>query len=178
MPDIREYEVYNSMIDSIVDSWFATDELKLIVVAEHSRVDRELERRLPILIVDRHLRAEFDYELDQSAVVDFARRNSRGCDLRGSWFRLRRKCVIIPARQEEEFSGRGVREWDYFYECYPRSQGILRLSRVGFNDRFDQAVVYLENTAWFLAGAGLYVFLRKNGDGNWEIRKDSLAWMS
>ena len=60
----------------------------------------------------------------------------------------------------------------------PNSQGILRVSRVGFNDRFDQAVVYLENTAWVLAGTGLYAFLTKNRDGNWEIKKDDLAWMS
>jgi hypothetical protein len=178
MSDKREYEVYNSMIDTIVDSWFAADGLEIIVIAEHTKVDRELERRLPVLIVDRHLRANFDYELDQSAVNDFAKRNNRGCSLRGSWLHLRRKCVIIPSQQEKEFFAKNVRGWDYFYECYPNSQGILRLSRVGFNDRFDQAVVYLENMAWFLAGTGLYVFLTKKMDENWEIRKNDLAWIS
>ena len=123
MSDRREYEVYNSVIDPIVDSWLGGDGLERIVVAEHTKVDRGLERRLPILIVDRHLRAEFDYELDQSAVSDFARRNNQGCNLRGSWFHLRRKCVIIPSRQEEELFAKGVKGWDYFYECYPEFSG-------------------------------------------------------
>jgi hypothetical protein len=178
MSDKREYEVYNSVIDPIVDSWFATEEMELIVIAEHTKVERRLEQRLPILVVDRALRAHFDYQLDQSAVNDFTERNNRGCKLRGSRFHLRRKSVIIPSQQEEELFAKGLKGWDYFYECYPNSQGILRLSRVGFNDRFDQAIVYLENRAWFLAGRGLYVFLTKNRDGKWEIKKDKLVWIS
>jgi len=174
----EEYEVHNSVIGPMVDSWLAADGLELIVIAEHTKVERGLEQRLPILVVDRPLRAEFDYELDQSAVNDFAKRNNRGCNLRGSWFHLGRKSVIIPSQQEKELFVKGVRGWDYFYEFYPNSQGILRLSRVGFNDRFDQAIVYLENEAWFLAGRGFYVFLTKNRDGKWRIKKDMLAWMS
>ena len=174
----QEYEVYNSVIDPIVNSWVAADEMKLIVIAEHTKVERGLEQGLPILMIDRDLRADFDYELDQSAVDDFAKSNNRDCNLRGSWFHLNCKCVIITSEEEKEIFDKGLRGWDYFYEFYPDSQGILRLSRVGFNDKSNQAIVYLENEAWWLAGTGLYVFLTKNKDGKWRIKNEMLAWMS
>lgn len=174
----EEYEIYNSVIDPIVNSWLATDEMKLIVIAEHTKVERGLEQGLPILMIDRDLRADFDYELDQSAVDDFVKRNNRDCNLRGSWFHLNRKSVIIPSKQEKEIFDKGLRGWDYFYEFYPDSQGILRLSRVGFNDKYNQAIVYLENEAWWLAGRGFCVFLTKNKDGKWGAKSEILAWMS
>ena len=38
--------------------------------------------------------------------------------------------------------------WDKFYAKYPGSQGRLALSRVGFNQAKDTAVLYTEYGSW------------------------------
>lgn len=57
--------------------------------------------------------------------------------------------------------------WDRFYAKYPKSPGIITISRVGFNRRGDMAMVYVGSQVHWLAGSGrIYVF-RKQG-GKWE----------
>lgn len=67
--------------------------------------------------------------------------------------------------------------WDTFYEKYPGSGGYTSLSRVGFNDTLDQAVVYAGNMAGPLMGAGFYYLLEKQG-GEWRIIEQVMAWIS
>ena len=67
--------------------------------------------------------------------------------------------------------------WDIFYEKYPGSGGYTSLSRVGFNDELDQAVVYAGNMAGPLMGAGFYYLLEKK-DGEWSIIEQVMAWIS
>jgi hypothetical protein len=67
--------------------------------------------------------------------------------------------------------------WDTFYEKYPGSGGYTSLSRVGFNDELDQAVVYAGNMAGPLMGAGFYYLLEKK-DGEWSIIEQVMAWIS
>ena len=67
--------------------------------------------------------------------------------------------------------------WDTFYEKYPGSGGYTSLSRVGFNDELDQAVVYAGNMAGPLMGAGFYYLLEKK-DGEWRIIEQVMAWIS
>ena len=122
-------------------------------------------------MIDTDLRADFDYELEQSAVNDFAKRNSRDCHLIGSWFHLNRKSAIVTSKQEKEIFDKGKKAWHYFYARYPHFQGILRLSRVGF-------IVCVENKAWWLAGRDYCGFVTKNKDRKWRIKKEVLAWMS
>jgi hypothetical protein len=57
--------------------------------------------------------------------------------------------------------------WDRFYAAYPGSPGIITISRVGFNQRHDIAVVYLGcQRHWLSGNGGINVFRKKNG--KWE----------
>jgi len=173
----QEYEVYNSVIDSIVNSWLATDEMKLIVIAEHTRVEQD--RFGGAMIRDRDLKAEFGNELEKSTADDFVKRNNRDYHLIASWFHLSHKCVVLTDKEEKQILGKEVISgWNDFYRHYPNSGGILRLSRVGFNNKFDQAIVYLEREMGILAGRGYYLFLKKDKHGKWRIQDEMLAWMS
>lgn len=67
--------------------------------------------------------------------------------------------------------------WDRFYEKYPDSQGIMRLSRVGFNTDGSEALVYVGNTQHDLVGAGYYVLLVKKA-GTWVVHSKELTWIS
>lgn len=67
--------------------------------------------------------------------------------------------------------------WDVFYKKYPGAQGILRLSRVGFSQKKDQALVYFGNQAHWLDGAGYFVLLA-NRNGSWVVVKQAMIWIS
>lgn len=67
--------------------------------------------------------------------------------------------------------------WDVFYKHYPRSGGILFLSRVGFNNRFDQGVLYVELQQASLSAEGLYFLLYKL-NSTWRIKATAVCWQS
>ena len=67
--------------------------------------------------------------------------------------------------------------WDAFYEKYPRSQGILTLSRPGLNQGLDTAVVCVGNQSHWVAGAGYLVLLEKVA-GRWAVRDKQMTWIS
>ena len=67
--------------------------------------------------------------------------------------------------------------WDQFYRRYPNSSGILFFSKVGFNDRHDQAFLYAGRSCGGLCGGGEYVLLNKV-NGEWVISKEQGLWVS
>jgi len=66
--------------------------------------------------------------------------------------------------------------WDAFYEKYSRS-GYMQLSRVGFNQTLDQAIVYVASVPGPMMGAGNYYLMEKK-NGQWAIKEQVLAWVS
>ena len=67
--------------------------------------------------------------------------------------------------------------WDRFYEKYPGSQGSMSISRVGFNTDGSEALVYVGNYAYDLAGEGFHVLLVRKGD-TWVVHRKETAWIS
>lgn len=67
--------------------------------------------------------------------------------------------------------------WNRFYREYPNSTGLLFFSKVGFNDRLDQAFLYMGKSCGGLCGGGKYVLLEKV-DGEWVISKQQQLWVS
>ena len=73
--------------------------------------------------------------------------------------------------------GRVENFWARFYKKYPNSSGLVFFSKVGFNDRHDQAFVYVGRTCGGLCGAGEYVLLNKV-NGQWVVRDEEGLWVS
>ncbi|KAF0108166.1 MAG: hypothetical protein FD146_1180 [Anaerolineaceae bacterium] len=67
--------------------------------------------------------------------------------------------------------------WTIFYSRYPNTPGMTTVSRVGFNDTLDQALVYVGTQSHWLAGAG-YIVLMKKVDGVWTIDQQVMTWIS
>jgi hypothetical protein len=67
--------------------------------------------------------------------------------------------------------------WAMFYSRYPNTPGMTTVSRVGFNDTLDQALVYVGTQSHWLAGAG-YIVLMKKVDGVWTIDQQVMTWIS
>ena len=64
-----------------------------------------------------------------------------------------------------------------FYKKYPNFDGVISLSQVGFNERHDQALVYVAYTCGGLCGSGSYVLLART-NGRWLILRDEGLWVS
>ncbi|HLW81744.1 MAG TPA: hypothetical protein VKS20_06860 [Candidatus Acidoferrales bacterium] len=60
--------------------------------------------------------------------------------------------------------------WFRFYRNFPQASGINGLSRVGFNSRKDQALVFLVHQSSGLGGTRIFFVLSKSG-GTWKIVK-------
>jgi len=67
--------------------------------------------------------------------------------------------------------------WNRFYKEYRGAQGIMMLSRVGFDRNKNEALVYIGNQSDWLAGVGYYVLLRKES-GKWVVKDQLMAWIS
>jgi hypothetical protein len=67
--------------------------------------------------------------------------------------------------------------WEAFYRDYRGAAGFLMLSKVGFNRKMNQALVYRAFVCGDTCGFGSYLFLVKDG-GQWRIRSMAEAWVS
>jgi hypothetical protein len=67
--------------------------------------------------------------------------------------------------------------WDHFYQRYPGAAGIVAFSRVGFDSKKNQALVYLVIQYGLVGGSGEFCVLVRN-DGKWTIEKQVLIWLS
>jgi|ERR1700675_72950 len=69
------------------------------------------------------------------------------------------------------------REWKSFYEKYPGSSGIIAFSRVGFNKKRNQALVYVMHQSGLVGGSGVFYVLSKQS-GFWEVQNQAVIWLS
>ena len=67
--------------------------------------------------------------------------------------------------------------WEYFRNMFPKSNGTFMISRVAFNYKMTQAVVYTEQMEDYLNGEGAdYLLLKVKG--KWEIQCRLRRWAS
>ena len=66
--------------------------------------------------------------------------------------------------------------WNRWKEVYPEADALIHLSRVGFNGRMDQALVYFTDFYAPLAGTGNIFYLEK--EETWVVKKKIIAWIS
>ena len=85
--------------------------------------------------------------------------------------------VLLTQNERTQFFNQNQDGWQLFYEKYPDAPGITALSRVGFNQALDQALVYAGTQSQWLAGAGYYLLL-KRVNGAWIIDQQVMTWIS
>lgn len=114
--------------------------------------------------------------LSADTLSDFKTRNESSYSLKASMI-LGRRYLLLSEKDKQELFKVNQSGWDVFYNRYPDAPGIITLSRVGFNEQMDQALVYLGIQSHWLAGSGKY-FLLKKVDGMWIIDQQVLTWVS
>ena len=167
--ETEEYSVYDTLIEQI----YIRDQVEQIVVKDQTSLgsfnDEELEgifqqvlHKLP--------------ELEKTTFNDFRAKNAQPHRLNTS-FNLSVNYVLISKDEEDDLLYRRADGWVAFYKKYPKAQGILTISRVGFNPEMNQALVYVGNQSGPKTGAGYYVLLARE-NGTWIIKKRYGAWLS
>jgi hypothetical protein len=84
--------------------------------------------------------------------------------------------LITDEELEQIFSGSSD-GWQTFYARYPNAPGIIKLSRVGFDERMDQALVYVGHMFGGLGGEGGFYLLQKDGSA-WAVVCERVSWIS
>jgi len=178
----EEYFVY----DDLIRSEYCGEDIDLIVVADRTAFGHDEAGALNDAV--EQMRVMLPHPQPET-IDDFARRNAERRPLRADrFFRPRPQpgsndrivlgpmVKMISEREQEELF-KGHDGWKRFYAAYPRSQGIVDVSAVGFNGDRTQALLYVGNQSHWLAGAGFYMLLEKKGD-KWEIVAKNMCWIS
>jgi len=86
-------------------------------------------------------------------------------------------CSALPMTQRTARNIFKSGSWNEFYKRHPNSEGVIVLSRVGFNAGMNQALLYIDHTCGGLCGTGHYVLLEKS-HGAWRVVKREMVWVS
>lgn len=155
----------------------------MIVIKDHSSglenrdiLEQEIKRLLP--------------KPDPQTLKNFFARNARyfgGLSLesfRNGFFGRRRlnadirfeiRHVLITDGTVGQIFGDGG--WEEFNRRFPNCQGIVNLSRAGFNKNNTEALLYVGNQWDWLAGEGRIVLFQKKG-GEWTEVATGTCWVS
>lgn len=162
----EEYLVYNTLIDHK----YIREDVHLVVINDRTLADRIGYEQLSSTLefVDHQLSIS-----EQNLLNDFLVKNQQSWVLEDQ-FNIKVKHALVSEEEKSRFS-QSRDFWNAFDEKYPNAQGILSLSRVGFNHTKDRALVYIGNKGSASTGAGYYVLLVKDGS-KWIIKDETMAW--
>ena len=163
--EAEEYEVYRSVIDAM----YIHDQTELIVIMDRTGIGRAQDLEESLAYVTENI-----IGVEDETVNGFRDANGESHLLRDD-LDLGFTCVLLSEEETRDIFDSGG--WDEFYARYPHSQGIMTVSRVGFNRERDQALVYVGNQSHWLGGAGYYLFLTKE-EGVWRIQEEIMVWIS
>ena len=159
-----EYDVYSALFESV-----------------HSETTR------PIVITPIHDDTFFfgeavgsmeRYFSDRGDVIDDFKAKNEASSVLERRFTISVPYTIISEQEMTSiFSGTTVSGWEKFYAKYPQVGAYLALSRVGFSQEKDIAVLYSEYVVGAAGGQG-DVVLMKRTDGRWTVEKKSMVWLS
>ena len=106
----------------------------------------------------------------QIATLDsFVKNNHLKVKLDKSEFHTDKKMFFISDQEMNKIFKKG-NGWVKFYEKYGKTQGILTISIIGFNNDLTQGLVYRGNDTDWKNGAGYLILFRKLND-IWEIEE-------
>jgi hypothetical protein len=116
------------------------------------------------------------HDVAPETATDFRARNDTAYPLRPD-MEIGAGYVLLNQHDRSQLFNQNQDGWQLFYEKYPDAPGITTLSRVGFNNTLDQALVYAGMQSQWLAGAGYYLLLNKV-NGAWIVEQQVMTWIS
>lgn len=180
----EEYAVYSALIQSMFmdaprsspmtqDVFNDAGRPPAVIVIEDTTAQRDAGFSSPDAV--RFMRY-YHPELAEVIWSDFQAKNEKPSLLERR-FTLSADYLLISRQELESIFSKNPSGWEDFYAKYPRSQGMLTLSRVGFNEAKDTAVFYAGNQWHAAAGEGGMVLMKKTA-GRWTVQDRATMWVS
>jgi len=165
--ELEEYAVWSAGIRDL----YIGPRVELIVIRDRTKLDDSAKKAISS--------AAQEWNLDAKVVKDFQANNKSERSL-GKWFRLPITYTLISREELDDFFVVHKLDrtgWDLFYAKYPKSRGVVWVSRPAFNATKNQAIVYICNQRNWLGGEGYLVLLTQR-DGAWVVKDKLLIWIS
>jgi hypothetical protein len=174
----EEYEIFTLVIDSL----FVKPDTKQIVICDStlSPCYEFLANRIPKSY--KSLSKLFKYRkikmISKILANDFYIQNTRKYFLNKNAFKFNLPCTLLTNRNltKNVFDSIICIDsdcWKLFYSMYPKAQGITTVSRVGFNNNKNQAILYVDVGRGYLDAVSYFILLEKKY-GIWRIKKKIL----
>src|SRR5262245_31993874 len=159
----EEYAVYSAVIPD-----YAQEETGVLVIANPTSSSHEGTKLKDLQFLP--FPSAPVTALSQETLDDFVQRNKSNRWLAPK-FEMSRKYTLVDFREikrlANDFSAMD-QEWKALFQQYPASHGFVTLSRVGFNQRMDQALAWVGWNCPGLCGHWSYLLLVKR-DGAWKL---------
>jgi hypothetical protein len=164
--DTEEVAVYAALLQSMYP------DLRLVLTEKTATDPGGVENTASVL---EHALTQLK-DVDPQTAASFQVRNEAQVSLKPN-MNIGQEYVILTEENMRNIFNVNQNGWDVFYADYPGAPGITTLSRVGFNDAMDQALVYVGTQSHWLAGAG-YIVLMKKVNGVWVVDQQVMTWIS
>lgn len=156
---VEELAVYSALINdqlSVDFSYLMGDPILIVTSSEYETIE------------DNYLLGELK-SVDKDTLEDFKTTNqvSQGLDMPLS---VNKPYEYITWPTDEN-------SWAEFEQKYPNAITITTLSKIGFNKKFDQALVYMAYFCGNECGSANIYFLVREGD-TWTVKGSVNVWMS
>ncbi|MFZ1702356.1 MAG: hypothetical protein WBO10_06160 [Pyrinomonadaceae bacterium] len=163
--DREEYAIFNVLIKD----WITDSQVKQIIIDRYTNYRDFGGDDTTAFSVDG---------LEKEIADDFISKNSRKqYEILKKQFPIGDKIILINQSETGEIFSDREKGWKFFYQKYPKSQGITTISRVGFNKERTKALVYMGTQSDWLAGAGYLIILQKDAN-EWKIVDKRMTWIS
>jgi hypothetical protein len=122
-------------------------------------------------------------ETESDTMSDFDAKNNDNSCLLERRFDLKVEYILVADEKlhiifvRDKDGHLDMESWPRFYKLHPGTPGIVVFSRVGFNAKKDQALVYVAIQSGLVGGSGTYFVLAKSNK-NWEIQNQIVMWLS
>jgi len=163
----EEYCIYSTIIDELYNG----SNVELVIIRDCTGLDTSLDS----LEDDLTYLHESIMRLHHDTTSDFKAKNIHSYTL-SNFFNQRLDNKLISEDELSEIFDNGG--WKDYYSKYPRSNGILTLSRVGFNSDKTQCLVYVGNQESKDLAEGFYFFMNKQAHGVWVVQDKKRIWGS
>lgn len=163
-PRADEYAIYTVVLNEM----FVHDD-SYVLINDRTSTKAILPIKQTLRSGARQMRAGLSIQLQN----DFATNNQARYRIEKR-FDLPVKTILLDQAEIDRLIGNG--EWIEFLKTYP-GHGVIEFSRVGFNLRKDQALVYAASQGGPKSGSGFLILLSKRNNG-WVIDQKVFVWLS
>lgn len=154
--DSDEYLIYSTVLRAL------TNHDKMIVMREST-----LARPLNDFEIQK-VKSETRQPLTAEMLEDFQRKNARLWKLSSKRLKLGNNVHLLDDKSYQEMRKKG-QFWSQFAERFPAADTLVSISRVGFDAKKGEAIIYLDTAKGNLAGEGVVLRLVKR-DGEWKVK--------